>query len=150
MIIINAPSALSIAYSIIRPFMDDVTRKKTIILSTREQWQPALEELIDREQIPQMYGGLAANLTPEQAFDSLNPPQCCLSESTAPASTTATASSVTADSSTSMAASVDCVNVTVELPNTPTAQTNDATSSHTSVDLAMDQLNISTAVDTQK
>lgn len=142
MIIINAPSALSIAYSIIRPFMDEVTRQKTIILSTREQWQPALEELIDKEQIPQIYGGLAPNLTPEQAFDSLNPPQCCPSENSATTTTTATV--ITANASNSMTASVD--NVTVELPNSR-AHTNDASSSQATVDLSMNQLNISAVAD---
>lgn len=111
MIIINAPSALSIAYSIIRPFMDDVTRKKTIILSTREQWQPALEELIDKEQIPQMYGGLAPDLTPEQAFDSLNPLPC--GESVA----VATASANISSSATTNKSVVEMDSVTVMLPS---------------------------------
>ena len=91
MFIINAPSALSIAYSIIRPFMDEVTRNKAVIYSSREHWQPAIEALIDKEQIPMQYGGLAPDFTPQEAFDSLNPP---------PTISTATATTITATATT--------------------------------------------------
>lgn len=74
MIIINAPSALSWAYGVIQTFMDDVTKAKIKILGARAQWEPALKELIDSDQIPAQYGGSAPDLTPEQAIASLDPP----------------------------------------------------------------------------
>jgi hypothetical protein len=74
LLIINAPTALSWAYNIIKPFLDEVTKAKIQIMSNRNQWEPALFNLIDRNQVPMQYGGTAPDLTPEEALASLDPP----------------------------------------------------------------------------
>ena len=75
MLLINAPSVLSFAWRIIQTFLDEVQKAKIRIMGTDpKEWQPALFELIDREQVPQMYGGFAPDPTPETAFASMNPP----------------------------------------------------------------------------
>ena len=75
MLLINAPSVLSFAWRIIQTFLDDVTRAKIRIMGTDpKEWQPVLFELIDRDQVPRMYGGLAPDPTPETAFATMDPP----------------------------------------------------------------------------
>ena len=85
MILINAPSVLSFAWRIIQAFLDDVTKAKIKIMgSDPKEWQPVLFDLIDRDQVPQMYGGFAADPTPETAFASMDPPpkeSCSASDS---------------------------------------------------------------------
>jgi hypothetical protein len=74
-IVINAPSMLSWAWRIIQAFLDDVTKAKVRIMGCDPaEWQPVLFSLIDREQIPQQYGGDAEDIAPEDALSSLNPP----------------------------------------------------------------------------
>jgi len=46
--IINAPSALSYAWSIIKAFLDDVTKAKIKIFSNPKDWQPELFNLIGK------------------------------------------------------------------------------------------------------
>lgn len=75
LIIINAPAALNWAFGVVKPFLDDVTKSKIQIFGcAREQWEPALFDLIDRDQVPMKYGGYAPDLSPEEAIASLNPP----------------------------------------------------------------------------
>jgi len=75
MFIINAPSMLSFAWRIIQGFLDKVTKEKIHILSSNPlEWKPVLLQHIDENQIPQMYGGTATNLTAEYALLSMNPP----------------------------------------------------------------------------
>jgi len=74
--VINAPSMLSFAWRIIQGFLDKVTKEKIHILSSDPvEWKPVLLKYIDEDQIPQMYGGTAMNLTAEDALLSMNPPQ---------------------------------------------------------------------------
>jgi hypothetical protein len=75
MLLINAPSVLSFAWRVIQTFLDEVQKAKIKIMgSDPKEWQPVLFDLIDRDQVPQMYGGFAADPTPETAFASMNPP----------------------------------------------------------------------------
>lgn len=74
LIVINAPFALSFAWRIIKRFLDDVTRNKIQILSGPADWEPVMQSFIDRDQIPEMYGGTLPDPTPEDAIDSINPP----------------------------------------------------------------------------
>lgn len=73
LVVINAPSVLWITWRIIQSFLDDVTRAKIKILSDQSEWQPVLQSLISVDQIPKKYGGLAPNLSPEEALFSMNP-----------------------------------------------------------------------------
>jgi hypothetical protein len=76
MLLINAPSVLSFAWRVIQTFLDDVQKAKIRIMGTDpKEWQPVLFDLIDRENVPEMYGGFAQNPTPETAFASMNPPK---------------------------------------------------------------------------
>ena len=54
--------------------MDDVTKAKIQIYSKRSQWEPALLELIDADQLPVRYGGKAPDLTTEECIATLDPP----------------------------------------------------------------------------
>ena len=75
MLLINAPSVLSFAWRVIQTFLDDVQKAKIKIMgSDPKEWQPVLFDLIDRDQVPQIYGGFAPDPTPESAFASMNPP----------------------------------------------------------------------------
>lgn len=78
LIVINAPGVLSFAWRVIKRFLDDVTRKKIEILSGPSEWQPVLQSFIEKDQIPQMYGGTAADPTPEDAINSINPPSTAI------------------------------------------------------------------------
>ena len=73
-VVINAPMMLAFVFNnAIKPFLDEVTRKKVNIFSHREQWQPALYDLIDKDQLPVKYGGTLPNLTPVEAIHSWDP-----------------------------------------------------------------------------
>lgn len=73
-VVINAPMMLAFVFNnAIKPFLDEVTRKKVNIFSHREQWQPALYDLIDKDQLPIKYGGTLPNLTPVEAIHSWDP-----------------------------------------------------------------------------
>jgi hypothetical protein len=74
MIIINAPTMLSIAWRVIQTFLDPVTKQKIRIMSSRSEWEPVLQEFIEKDQIPKMYGGFAEDPTPEDAINAMNPP----------------------------------------------------------------------------
>lgn len=73
LLIINAPSVLSFAWKIISAFLDDVTKAKISIMSSPLEWQPKLFALVDKEQVPRMYGGLADDLG-ENCILTMNPP----------------------------------------------------------------------------
>jgi hypothetical protein len=62
LIVINAPSMLSVAWKVVKGFLDDVTKAKIKIFSSnKKEWQPVLFNAIDQDQIPEMYGGTAPN-----------------------------------------------------------------------------------------
>lgn len=73
MIIINAPTMLSVAWRVVQTFLDPVTTQKVRILSSRSDWEPALREHIEADQIPAQYGGTAPDPSPEDAIRSMNP-----------------------------------------------------------------------------
>ena len=73
LIVINAPSVLSVAWKFISSLLNEVQRAKIKIFSAQKDWLPVLLEFIDEDQIPQKYGGTAHNLTAEETFSSLNP-----------------------------------------------------------------------------
>jgi len=75
LIVINAPFALSWAWSIIVTFLDEVTKAKISIYSSQATWQPVLFELIEKSQIPEMYGGDAPNPQGACAILDMNPPE---------------------------------------------------------------------------
>lgn len=58
-LIINAPFMLSLTWSVIETFLDSVTKAKIKIMSGPGEWQPVLFSLIEKDQIPMMYGGTA-------------------------------------------------------------------------------------------
>jgi CRAL/TRIO domain len=66
MLIINAPSFFSMAWGIIKKFIDPQTAKRIRLLSGKEAGLKALKELVDIDEIPKDYGG--NNKTFEQAF----------------------------------------------------------------------------------
>ncbi|RYH32724.1 hypothetical protein EON65_00050 [archaeon] len=74
MLIINAPTVLSVAWKVVQGFLDPVTKKKVRILAKRSEWEPMLKQYIDVSQIPQQYGGEAPDPTPEDAISQMNPP----------------------------------------------------------------------------
>lgn len=75
-IVINAPYALSFAWKVIAPFIDEVSKAKIKILGgSKDDWLPTLLEVMHIDQIPSQYGGTAADLPPEDALKSMNPPQ---------------------------------------------------------------------------
>lgn len=74
MIIINAPSALAWAWSIIQGFLDPVTKAKVRIIGcNQKEWLPVLLEHIDIDQIPRQYGGTSEDLPAEEAIRQMNP-----------------------------------------------------------------------------
>lgn len=75
LIIINAPVMLSWAWKIISTFLDEVTRNKVSILSNRKVWEAKLQEMIDIDQIPIMYGGTAPDIVGADTIRSMNPPK---------------------------------------------------------------------------
>ena len=58
-LIINAPFMLSLTWNIIETFLDSVTKAKIKIMSGPSEWQPVLFSLIEKDQVPMMYGGTA-------------------------------------------------------------------------------------------
>jgi hypothetical protein len=73
LVVINAPNVLAVAYRVIQGLLDDVQKRKIRILGTnKNEWFPILAELIDVDQIPQQYGGLAPDLSAEEALSSMN------------------------------------------------------------------------------
>ena len=75
LIVINAPFALSWAWSIIVTFLDEVTKAKISIYSSESVWKPVLFDLIDKSQVPEMYGGDAPNPQGGSAILDMNPPE---------------------------------------------------------------------------
>lgn len=73
LIVINAPTMLSFAWKIIQGFLDPVTKDKIKIISSRAEWVPVLQDIIDVDQIPTAYGGTAPDLDPETAINGMNP-----------------------------------------------------------------------------
>jgi hypothetical protein len=73
LIVINAPTALSIAWRIISGFLDAVTLAKINIYSKKSEWLPALLSIMNEDQIPAEYGGTAPDLTSEEALQSMDP-----------------------------------------------------------------------------
>jgi hypothetical protein len=70
--VINAPMVLSILWRTISPWLDEVTKKKIKICSSKDQWVPELQALMDEDQIPEKYGGTGPNFTPEQGVQSIH------------------------------------------------------------------------------
>lgn len=62
--IVNSPLIVSIFWGLVRPFLDPKTRDKVRIFSDRQQWIPALTEVIDPAHLPAEYGGSAAPAIP--------------------------------------------------------------------------------------
>lgn len=62
-IIINAPSAFSLLWSVIKSWIDARTASKVEIYSYRNQWEPRLLDLIDTNELPSDYGGSAIPTT---------------------------------------------------------------------------------------
>jgi hypothetical protein len=75
LIVVNAPTTLSIAWKIVKGFLDPVTLAKINIFSKKSEWLPALLSIMDEDQIPAHYGGTAKDLTVEEALQSMDPPQ---------------------------------------------------------------------------
>lgn len=72
--VINAPSVLSIAWKVIQGFLDNVTKQKIHIMSSKkEEWLPVLLNHIDINQIPRQYGGNCPDFDPADAIRSMNP-----------------------------------------------------------------------------
>eukprot|EP00971_Amphidinium_carterae_P246793 4901541-Amphidinium_carterae.1 len=58
MVIINAPKVFSIAWSFVKPMLDEKTVSKISIFSRdRESYSKALLELVDEDQLPALFGG---------------------------------------------------------------------------------------------
>lgn len=57
MLIINAPSVFTMAWAMVKGFLDERTVAKIQILGGPSSWQPKLEALVDRDKIPVEYGG---------------------------------------------------------------------------------------------
>lgn len=74
LMVINAPSALAFAWRIIKGFLDDIQRAKIKIFASPNEWQPQLFEIIDKDQIPEMYGGTSPNPVLANAIKLMNPP----------------------------------------------------------------------------
>lgn len=66
MLIINAPWTLSGVWAMISPILDPDTKAKIQIISSKDSWQKKLFEIVDRDKVPEMFGGTAPNLTPLQ------------------------------------------------------------------------------------
>ena len=75
LIIINAPSVLSMAWRVISQFLDDVTKMKIRIYGQNKlEWMPALLQLIDESQIPEQFGGKMPDLPQELILTTMEPP----------------------------------------------------------------------------
>lgn len=67
-LVINAPVMLSFVWSIVETFLDSVTKAKIKIMSSESEWKPVLFSMIERNQIPMMYGGTVPNPDVENPF----------------------------------------------------------------------------------
>lgn len=56
-VVANAPSVFSFIFSMIQPMLNDVTRKKVRITSSKSKVLEALCEFFDPKDIPEEYGG---------------------------------------------------------------------------------------------
>ena len=63
MVIINAPWTLSVAWKVIRRWLDARTVEKIRIVRGPEEYQPELDALIDRTELPCDFGGDGPPLT---------------------------------------------------------------------------------------
>ncbi|CAG9310850.1 unnamed protein product [Blepharisma stoltei] len=59
--IINLPSALNTVYKMLKPFIDEDTKKKIVI--QKDGWEPLLREDISEEVLEEKYGGARPNIT---------------------------------------------------------------------------------------
>jgi len=66
LVVINAPSALAVAWRVVKGWLDSRTREKISILAGEEEWGPLLRELVDHDQLPEAYGGGAPEVGPEE------------------------------------------------------------------------------------
>jgi CRAL/TRIO domain len=66
MLIINAPAFFSVAWGLIKNFIDPQTAKRIKLVSSKEQGLKELNAIIDADQLPQDYGG--KNKSFDQAF----------------------------------------------------------------------------------
>mmetsp|Transcript_54028 Transcript_54028/g.107240 ORF Transcript_54028/g.107240 Transcript_54028/m.107240 type:complete len:442 (+) Transcript_54028:81-1406(+) len=56
-ILINAPRLISVVWSVIKRWLDPITREKVHIISLESKWQAMLEGLVETNEIPDIYGG---------------------------------------------------------------------------------------------
>lgn len=59
LVVINAPSALTTAWWVIRGWLDDRTKNKIAIFGAQNEWLQTLVDEIGEEALPVMYGGKA-------------------------------------------------------------------------------------------
>lgn len=64
--IINAHWVFRTAWNVIQVFVDEVTKKKIMILGDRDEWMDILKNLVDEDQLPVAYGGTLPDLTVEE------------------------------------------------------------------------------------
>ena len=57
-LIFNAPRMMSTVWSIIRRWLDGVTRDKVSIMSSEKEWRPKLESMVGPDYLPDVYGGV--------------------------------------------------------------------------------------------
>ena len=57
--IINAPRLITMVWSVVRRWLDPVTREKVHILKAEKNWRPLIEAIVDNENLPDIYGGTA-------------------------------------------------------------------------------------------
>lgn len=60
MFVINAPPSVNYFYKLVSWFLPEKARNKVKIFAGREQWEPALLELVHASQLPPEYGGCGA------------------------------------------------------------------------------------------
>ena len=95
LVVINAPTMLSLAWRVIQGFLDDVQKAKIKIYGTnRAEWLPVLMTIIDEDQIPQQYGGTMPDLNADLALSSMDPPGTTGTTQTTTATKTGAARSV--------------------------------------------------------
>jgi len=58
-LIINAPRLISLCWSVIKRWLDPVTRDKVQILTAENKWRTVIEDWVDDDQLPDIYGGTA-------------------------------------------------------------------------------------------
>mmetsp|Transcript_60857 Transcript_60857/g.145057 ORF Transcript_60857/g.145057 Transcript_60857/m.145057 type:complete len:641 (-) Transcript_60857:221-2143(-) len=74
MVIINAPKVFSIAWTFVKPMLDEKTVSKISIFSSdKEAYSKALLELVDADQLPALFGGTCK-------CDGKDPESCMLQE----------------------------------------------------------------------